>query len=295
MPTSIQLYSYPPHALFVGLPFALLPYYLALALWSILGIAFFAWAARPYLPKGFPPILAALTPAACINLWDGHYGLMLGALWLLFFRWYKELPGSAGAVAAAMTIKPHLGLAIALTAMTRRKVVLTASLGTLLLVILSALAFGAQSWCGFLFNTSSVHSELLRMSGDAFYFRMIPSAYVTWGRGALGVTAQIAVIAATAALLWRHRRWDAFIASTATILVIPYSLNYDLTVLCLGAIILMWRHWDEMALPQRIAVGAAFLSPNLTFLWPIAWTTPIVLLLFLNLQLRFAEREARAS
>ena len=110
----------------------------------------------------------------------------------------------------------------------------------------------------------------------------------------MGVTAQVAVIAATGALFWRYRRWDAFIAATATILAIPYSLNYDMTVLCLGAIILMWRHWDEMVLRQKIVVGAAFLSPNLTFLWPIAWTTPIVLLLFLNLQLRFAEREALA-
>lgn len=292
---SLQNYSYPPHALFIDAPFALLPYYAALALWSVLGVAFFVWASKPYLPKGFPPLLAALTPAGCINLWAGHYGLLLGGLWLLFFRWYESRPTRAGVMAALLTIKPHMGLAIAFTALARRKVLLSAVIATLVLILLSALAFGPETWSAFVFNTTSTQATILNRAGDDSYFRMMPSAYVTWHRGSLAITAQVAVLLATAALLWKYRRWDAFVATTVTFLVIPYVFNYDLTVVCLGAIILLYKYWDELELVQKVILGAAFMSPNLTFAWPMAWMTPIALLGYLAIQLQFAERNAFAE
>ena len=46
----------------------------------------FYWAARPYCPKGFPPILVVLTPAALTCYTFGQTGLLFGALWLLAFR-----------------------------------------------------------------------------------------------------------------------------------------------------------------------------------------------------------------
>src|SRR5690349_552660 len=71
---ALQNYSYPPTALFIAAPFALIPYYVALAVWTIAGMAFFIWCAKPHLPNGFSPVLAALTSAATINIWNGHYG-----------------------------------------------------------------------------------------------------------------------------------------------------------------------------------------------------------------------------
>jgi hypothetical protein len=295
MPTSLQIYSYPPHALFADIPFALLPYYVSLALWSAFSVVCFAWAAKPYLPRGFAPLLAALTPAGCINLWNGSFGLLLGALWLLFFRWFESRPMRAGAVAAVMTIKPHLGLAIALTALSKRAVLVSAAIGTLALVFLSAFAFGPSTWGAFFSSTSATQGQLLNSYGDDFYFRMMPSAYVTWHRGYIGAAAQVLIILTTAVLFWRYRRWDPFIAATATVLVVPYVFGYDLTVVCLGAIILMYKYWDELELAQKIVLGAAFMSPNLTFAWPVAWATPLALLSYLSLQLQFAEREAIAA
>ena len=75
-------YSYPPHALFLAIPFALMPYYVALFVFSALGIVLFTLAARPYML--FPAVYAAFTPATLLCLWFGHYGLLLGALWLIF-------------------------------------------------------------------------------------------------------------------------------------------------------------------------------------------------------------------
>ena len=107
---TLQNYSYPPHALFIAAPFALLPYGASFALWSALSLAFFYWAAKPYVR--FAPILSILTPAAALNVWNGHYGLLLGGLWLLFFRNSDRRPIVAGLVASLMTFKPHMGLFI---------------------------------------------------------------------------------------------------------------------------------------------------------------------------------------
>jgi alpha-1,2-mannosyltransferase len=285
---SLQNYSYPPHALFIAAPFALLPYYVSFALWSVLSGVFFAWAAKPYLPKGFPPILAALTPAGCINLWNGHYGLLLGGLWLLFFRLKDTRPISAGTVAALLTIKPHLGLAIAFTALSRRKVLVAAGVWAVVFILASAFVFGPHTWGQFLFGTSSVQSEILNREGSDFYFRMMPSAYVTWGRGATGAAVQIAVAAAAVALLWRFRRWDAYIAATVTFLIMPYVFNYDLTVVCLGAVILLYERWNELGTPERLTLGTAFMAPNLTFVPYVSAMIPLVLLGTLGIQLRMS-------
>jgi alpha-1,2-mannosyltransferase len=70
---TLQNYSYPPHAMFIAVPFALLPYGISFAVWSVLSLGFFYWAAKPHVQ--FPPILSILTPAAALNVWNGHYGL----------------------------------------------------------------------------------------------------------------------------------------------------------------------------------------------------------------------------
>ncbi len=97
------IFPYPPHALFYFLPFALIPYIPAYLLWNAASAAFFYWAARCYLPRGFPPVLAILSPAALICIDFGQTGLLFGGLWLLAFR------GKWAAV-ALLTFKPHLGL-----------------------------------------------------------------------------------------------------------------------------------------------------------------------------------------
>ena len=65
-------FLYPPQALALLAPFALLQYYFALALWTIVGGAGFLLAARRYLR--FAPWLAVLSPAALFNVWQGQFG-----------------------------------------------------------------------------------------------------------------------------------------------------------------------------------------------------------------------------
>lgn len=269
---SLQNYSYPPHAIFIAVPFAMLPYAVSLALWSLLGLCFFYWVARPDVK--FAPILAILTPAAALNIWNGHYGLLLGGLWLLYFRLLKDHPVQAGFIAAAMTFKPHMGLFVGLTALTKARALLAAIAGIIALILVSAWLFGPASWYGFISQTIATQTEILSRQGSEFYFRLMPSAYTAYGRGTFAAFAQIAIAVASIAILIRYRRIDPFALATATFLIVPYVFIYDMTVVCLGFANVLWVHWQRLTRWERVALTLAFLSPAINIL--LAWISPML-------------------
>lgn len=279
---SLQNYSYPPHALFIAVPFALLPYGVALALWTALGVGFFVWCARPWLAGDFPLQLSVLTPAAGINIWNGHYGFIVGGLWLLCFRDLPDRPGRAGLSAGLLTFKPHMGLLIAVATLTRRKAVIAAIVTTLVLVISSAAIFGVSTWTQFLSSTLGAQTAILTRPTGEFYFRMMPSAYVAFGHGIAGAVAHILFATAALILLARSKRIDPFTFATATFLIVPYVFNYDMTVVCLGCAMLLWCKWPELTLAERAILSLAFLSPEITYF--ADWMVPPVLLATLYIQ-----------
>src|SRR3546814_13016518 len=54
------------------------------------------------------------------NIWAGHYGFLVGALSLYGWRWLDTHPRRAGIIFGIMTIKPHLGVLVALVLLLRR-------------------------------------------------------------------------------------------------------------------------------------------------------------------------------
>jgi hypothetical protein len=283
---TVQNYSYPPSALFMAVPFALFPYYVALALWTLCGACFFAWAARPFLPKGFPLWLSVLTPAATINIWNGHYGFVLGGLWMLFFHHVERHPRRAGLFAGLLTFKPHLGIMVAVSSLRSRATLISATVTAATLVLLSGSLFGWETWYEFLTDTSAVQTRLLTSDATRFYFMLMPSPYVQFGRGTEGLVAQLLFAGAAVMLLVKHRRWDAFSAATATFLIVPYCFNYDMTVACLGFAIVLFERWSSLRRVQRACLLLAFLAPELIyFVGPIV---PVALLAGLHVQLRLA-------
>lgn len=281
---TLQNYSYPPHALLIAAPFALLPYWAAFAAWTLGGAAFFAWAARRDVP--FAPILAVLTPAAGLNIWNGHYGFLLGALWLLFFRALRHHPVRAGLIAAVLTFKPHMGLFIGLAALTRWKAVVAAVVGIAALALVSAWLFGLASWEAFFLQTTAKQTEILTRTTEEYYFRLMPTAYVAMGRGTFGTIAQIVVTVVTVGALVRRPTLDPFALATATFLALPYAFNYDMTVACLGFAVILYRDWPALDMKRKVALSLAFLTPNLII--SVAPLAPVILLAALWIQLERA-------
>ncbi len=104
-------YSYPPVTLLYTWVFALLPYPLALVAWLGGTGALFVRAARPYLARaGLSAWLALIAPASIVNLWAGHYGFLVGALWLAAWHHLPRRPVLAGVLIGLMVVKPHLAV-----------------------------------------------------------------------------------------------------------------------------------------------------------------------------------------
>ena len=271
----IYAYSYPPHSLFLALPFGSLPYGAALAAWQTAGLLLFMAAARPYLREaGLPVWWAVAMPASLINIWASHYGFFIGAAVLAGWRALASAKhGRAGVAFGLATLKPHLGLTLALALLFRRewRTIGWAVAVTAVLVAASATVFGGASWTTYLFKSSAFHASLVSASTGGF-LQMMPTALVTMLQAGVPDTAALVVQAGLAvfavAILWRTVARAAsvtdtgLIAGSAVFLVLPYAFIYDMTVHGLAMLVFAARLRPDQRV-ERIVLAIAFLVPVL--------------------------------
>jgi alpha-1,2-mannosyltransferase len=290
-------YSYPPHSLFLATPFAMFPYLWSLIIWTLLGALFFFWAARPYMPRGLAPFYSVITPAALVNIWAGHYGFVIGGLWLLFFSSLDHDKLRTGIIAGILTLKPHLGLLIAAVMLYRRAwiAILFAISATLFLVFASGVVFGFDLWQQWLFETSALQAKIMTAPDPQFYYLMMPSTFIVLRNMPynIGIFAHIVVSVIALSLLWRCRNAQpkrlAFVTATTTSLITPYIFNYDLTVCSLGFIVFMYSYWNTINRWERFILWLAFASP--LFVMGVDIIAPISLLGGLYVQVRLIVQE----
>jgi alpha-1,2-mannosyltransferase len=293
-------YSYPPVSFPLAACLSLLPYPLALAIWLSGTAAFFVWAARPWWPKEAGPAwLAIITPAALVNIWAGHYGFLLGGLFLLGWQNLESRPRIAGLFFGLMLIKPHLALMVPLILAIRKQWTAVAwAAGTAAtLVVATTLAYGWAPWHDFLFRTTGVQAQMIDPRAGLFgtmSTSMASGVLRIGGTMSMAVAMHAAlaipalIMTARAAASGAGTRDIAFIAATATFIVLPYSFNYDLTVVMIGALWVLTRP-DLSESDQRLAFYG-FLSPQVGmvlsgFMIP---AMPIMLMGLLYAQYRLA-------
>jgi hypothetical protein len=304
---SAHNYSYPPVTFPLAAAFASIPYPAALLLWTVGTGALFVWAAKPWWPKGAGPAwLAVLTPAAIVNIWAGHYGFLIGALFLLGWRNLDQRPYLAGIFFGAMLIKPHLAILVPLALLLRGewKAIASAAVTVAALVAVTGLWFGWQPWHDFLVGNSALQAAMID-PGDSFFGLMACSTATALlqltGSMTFALAGQVAVGIGATALVWiaaRRRvatRDLALLVATATFLLLPYSFNYDLTVVMIGALAI-WTRADVTPLDHRLALYG-FLAPQLGLLLA-AMSLPLMPVLLAGLafaQYRVAVRDAAVS
>ena len=255
-PASKMWFPYPPHALFLYVPFALLPFLIAWAVYNLYGLALFMLSARHYLPRDFPSILSICTPAALTCVIYGQTGLVVGALWLWAFS------GKWQAV-ALLTFKPHLGVLSAIS-LNRKTVLPTIALaGTL--VVASAIFF--WDWWPQFFAQVGQQSRAIGVNKTWPYIAVGPA--VGYGFGGWAVFAGAALY-----LLSRHV--SVFSAATAALLVSPYGYHYDMPAASLGFLLALYV---ETSPARTVVFATALMLPLLVRFG--AWIAPPVLLLAL--------------
>lgn len=258
-------YSYPPVTLLYTWLFALLPYPTALLAWLGGTGALFWRAARPYLKDvGLPAWVALAAPASIVNLWAGHYGFLIGALWLGAWSALPRRPVLAGVLIGCMVLKPHLAVLAPLVLLARRDWIAFASAAvtSMGLVALSVLLFGTQIWVTYMGDTAMQQAAMVDDVG-AFFLTMMPT--VTPALSSLGVPILAATVIQGLVALWavalllRHLPSDSreagLATATGTFLVLPYAFAYDMTVAGLAGLLLFRR--ASLGLPDRLYIAAA--------------------------------------
>lgn len=271
----LHYYSYPPASFPLASIFSLLPYWLGLIAWTVATCTLFVFAVRPWWPdKAGPRWLAILTPAALVNLWAGQYGILIGSLFLLAWTNLDSNPRRAGIFFGLMLIKPHLAILAPLILLIRKQWTAFAwAAATVVAIIVATIAaYGVDPWRNYLLHTSGVHVGLLNGLGLAGMMSASSITAVLRVGGSMAVATSVYAVFAIAALAMVVRaaasraptRDVAFLAATATFLIVPYSFNYDLTVVMVGAIWLLTR--DNLTRSDRRLALCGFLAPQVGML-----------------------------
>lgn len=233
-------WQYPPHASLLFSPIGYLPYLFAYALWSGLGLGFFAWVLTSLDVRGRALIGVLATIPVLIVLNTGQNALFTAGLLLLAVFNAKSKPVLAGIAAAVLTVKPQLGilLPVLFIAGGHWRAFAAAALGSVLIWGASVVALGAVTWTAFFEFLGVVSGSV--SDGDMPLYKMVniyAAARLAWVPESLAaVMAGLSYLAAIAAIVWICRRtddpkWRYGVLASATLLTAPYSMYYELVLL----------------------------------------------------------------
>ncbi len=262
-------FFYPPVALLLFLPLAVLPYSAALVVWlSGTGLAVLA-CLRRLLPQRWALLPMLAFPAVLVNAGHGQNGFLstacIGGGMLL-----RRRPLLAGMCLGALVFKPQLALLVpvGLLAARRWRMLAGASLSASGLCALSWLLLGDAAWRSF-FDLA----PLARMTLEAGLVdpaKMVSTfaamRLLHCGVG-LAYAVQAVVTVGTGNLLARTlaRRpgghAEGAMLAAAVMLAAPFLLDYDLMVLALPLAWVMaeaqrvgWQPWEKLALLAAYAL-----------------------------------------
>ena len=269
--TESYFWSYPPHILLFIWPFG--AHALPPGIRSVdpcLGLALFVYVASMGGVERKHLLFIAVAPAVTINAIIGQNGFFAAALLIGGLANLDRRPVLSGVLFGILTIKPQLGLLLPLVlAVTGRwRTILSAATTTMVLVSATAWLYGADIWTAYLRQVVP-QQHYLQEHGADMLFLQIPSAFYAARLVGLSSASAWAVqalvsAAAIAAVTWTfwHRREPVLsmaLLITATFLVTPYSLNYDMVVL--GWILALLRQRQNNEPADHYLIIAVWLLP----------------------------------
>lgn len=264
---------YPPIYLLMVLPFGLLPYYAAMALWLMINLGIYLWVVRAIAPHPLTLWLALAFPGALLNLDYGQNGLLSTALLGGGLLLLSRSPYLAGILLGLLWYKPNLALLIPVALIAGRCWrALGASLATALVLALgSGLIFGWQVWGEF---WRVLPQPLEAMKTGAAALEQMPTvlSMARMAGGSLTLASVFQVIVALMVLgmtiwVWAQGAPLALRASLlvlGTLLFTPYASQYELARLALP---LAWVGWE---------VAAQHVGPGEKLFLVLGWLTPMI-------------------
>jgi hypothetical protein len=260
---------YPPPALLIWLPFALMPFAVAAALWIAGSGLAYAMAIRKVAGGGL--ILALAFPSVLICGLYGQNSLFSAALLGAAAVTLGRHPVVAGVLLGCLAYKPQLAMLAPLTLMLagRWQAFSSAAVTVVTLIAASVLAFGVEPWLAFIGNLPA---------GKAWFADGVPgydkfaSPYAalrllgSTDTAAWTVQA-IAAVAAILGLIWIARQRPGGAAEVSAMVVtsglcVPSLGEYDLVILIVPAAWLAAEAARNGWLPyERITLAGLYVMP----------------------------------
>ena len=304
-PHGYLAFFYPPPYLLICWPLALLPYPVALLTWIVLTLAAALAGVKYYFrtiaPDVRAPILVLIAyPAVWINMGCGQNGALTLAIFTLGFSLLDKRPIVAGLALGFLVIKPQLAIVLpfvfCLAALARPalgKTIFAGGMGALGLCLVSLLIFGTAGFTAFLQNSTYARETLNRGLVDpaimqstyaALRLLRVPMglAYVAQGL----VSSVVLTLTCYTAFTCKPNgpALGALIVS-ATLLVTPFLLDYDLLIAALPMGWLVMSGARSGSRPwEKLIVLLVFILPlfsrKLAMLWHLPIAPIVVLALF---------------
>ena len=255
-------WSYPPVFLFIVVPLAMLPYLTAFFVWQGASLLAALAVYRKILPRNDALLFGLGFPAVLVCLGHGQTGFLTAALMAGGLLMLRRNEIAAGILFGLIIYKPQFGvlLPLVLAAGGYWRAFLAAAVTVLAVLALSAFIWGWPVWQAF-FNSLHATRTIVFEQGDTG-FEKFQSAF-SWvrlwhGPVALAYAAQAVVaLAVVAAVVWLWRGPASFALKaaallTGSLLVSPYTLDYDFVVFGMALAFLVshgfahgFRPWDR--------------------------------------------------
>lgn len=306
-------FYYPPSFLPFCWPLGGLPYFPALGAWLLTTGALYLGAVRCWWERaatGVPLwLLFAAFPAVPIVVTHGQTAFLVCGLLGLGAWLVPTRPWIAGALFGLATIKPQFGLLLplVLVATGQWRVIASACITAAALALLSAWAFGAQAWIGWL--GASERAQAAMAHGQIGYGKMMsPFAGMRLIGASMGLSYAVqglVTLAVAGLVLWaclRKGRAGAWTPGLAALmlagapLATPYVLDYDMVLLAFPMLWLVGEGLRSGFAPyEKLALVLAFAAPALARPLALGFDIPVmplVLVLFFGVVWRRATSEA---
>lgn len=265
-------FFYPPTWLLMLLPFA------ALAVGKAYALFLSGTAALATLLEGrhdWPGWLAILvSPAAVWVALTGQNTFLSLALFYGGFRLLDTMPAAAGILLGLLAYKPQLWLLVPIALLAARQWrVLAWTIGTMVVMALASLAvFGPDLWRAFFeaareASSSRIVDEMLARVSTQIVSPFAAAYILGLPRGVASALQMAGAVLAVASVWIAFRRYPSglprtAVLATATFLVSPYTLNYDLLLLMPAVVALFRQGADEGFYPgERLIHLLLWLMP----------------------------------
>ncbi len=274
--TGFLPWPYPPMFLAVGWAVAYFPYFIALGIYSAVGLLLYMLAVRKLAPpfKESLWVMAAF-PGMFINLFSGQNGFFTAGLLAAGLFLLERYPIAAGMAFGALSYKPHFFILIPLALLAARywKGFFWTLLSAAAFTTLSLAVFGLESWVAFLQSLPLTKANILEIHSDR-WLGILHSVFSMVRR--LGGNLQTAYavqtlvsMCAVLALAWIWFKRSSLAVrgaalAAALLLFSPYSFVYDQVLLAIPLALLAGKGIRDGFLPfEKTFLFALWLLPFL--------------------------------